>query len=128
MFRYAGGQTVRHGFYWNADKWQVTLVERQGGDLPGEARERYARVPVLAMLLVAPIMGALYVIFLPLIGFAMVFDYLARRAWRAVRAGAWGVLAAVAPHWRPGEAYLAERNRKKKKEEAQKIEADKKER
>jgi hypothetical protein len=77
MFRYAGGQTVRHGFYWNADKWQVTLVERQGGDLPGEARERYARVPVLAMLLVAPIMGALYVIFLPLIGFAMVFDYVA---------------------------------------------------
>lgn len=107
MFRHTGGQTVGHGFYWNAGKWEVTLIERQGGVLPGTATERYARVPVLAMLVLAPIMGALYVFFLPFIGVAMVLDFLARRLWRGLRAGALGLLAAVAPAWRPGEAYLA---------------------
>ncbi len=116
MFRHTGGQTVGHGFYWNADKWEITLIERQGGLLPGAAKERYARVPVLAMLVLAPIMGALYVFFLPFIGVAMVLDFVARRIWRAVRAGALNLLAAVAPEWRPGEAYLAERDKKKKEE------------
>lgn len=114
MFRYTGGQTVRQGFYWNAAKWDVTLIERQGGELPGGTGERFARVPVVAMLLVAPIMGALYVVFLPFIGVAMVLDFVARRAARAVRAGAVALLAAVAPQWRPGEAYLAEREKGKK--------------
>lgn len=115
MFRYAGGDTVRQGFYWNAHKWEVTLIERQGGVLPGEGAERFARVPVLAMLLVAPIMGGLYVVFLPFIGVAMVADYVARRVARAITAGAVTLLAAIAPAWRPGEAYLAERERRRKK-------------
>jgi hypothetical protein len=122
MFRHTGGETVRQGFYWNGAKWDVTLIEPQGGLLPGEANERYARVPVLAMLVLAPIMGALYVFFLPFIGVAMVLDFVARRAGRAVRAGAMSLLAAVAPQWRPGEAYLAEREKGKKKDEAKKEE------
>lgn len=125
MFRHSGGETVRQGFYWSGGKWAVTLIERQGGTLPGETTERYAKVPVFAMLLVAPIMGALYVLFLPCIGVAMVLDYVARRAARAIKAGAVALLASVAPQWRPGEAYLAERKRKKdvKKHEAEKAEA-----
>lgn len=126
MFRHTGGQTVRHGFYWNAAKWEIALIDRQGGLLPGEAHERYARVPVLAMLLVAPIMGALYVFFLPFIGVAMVLDYVARRLWRAARAGALSLLAAVAPAWRPGEAYLAERDKDKKEEAKDESEEGKK--
>ena len=120
MFRYTGGEVVRQGFYWNADKWDVTLIERQGGELPGAASERYARVPVVAMLLVAPIMGALYVVFLPFIGVAMVLDFVARRAARAVKAGSVALLAAVAPQWRPGEAYLAEREKAKQAKRAEK--------
>lgn len=122
MFRHTGGEAVRQGFYWNADKWAVTLIERQGGMLPGETTERYAKVPVFAMLLVAPIMGALYVLFLPCIGVAMVLDYAARRAAHAIKAGSMALLASVAPQWRPGEAYLAERKRRK---DAKKIEAEK---
>lgn len=109
MFRYSGGQMVRHGFYWNARTWAITLVGREGGTLPGDAGDRYARVPAAVMLLIAPVMGAAYVIFLPLIGFAMVLDVAARRAWRAARRGIWTLAATVAPRWRPGEAYLAER-------------------
>ena len=125
MFRHTGGEAVRQGFYWNADKWAVTLIERQGGTLPGETAERYAKVPVFAMLLVAPIMGALYVLFLPCIGVAMVLDFVARRAAHAIKAGSMALLASVAPQWQPGEAYLAERKCKKdaKKHEAEKADA-----
>ncbi len=114
MFRYTGGQTVRHGFYWNFDKWAVTLVERGGGTLPGDGTERYARVPAVVMLGLAPIMGAAYVFFLPLVGFAMVVDFAARRLWRLLGKAVWAVMATVAPSWRPGEAYLAERGQKDK--------------
>lgn len=126
MFRHTGGETVAQGFYWNGDKWQVTLIERQGGTLPGAVNERYARVPVLAMLFVAPIMGALYVFFLPFIGVAMVLDHVARRVARAVTSGAITLLAALAPRWQPGQAYLAEREKKRKKDEAGKAEREKK--
>jgi hypothetical protein len=118
MFRHTGGEIIKHGFYWNPRTWQVTLIERQGGVLPGPATERYARVPVLAMLILAPIMGAAYVMFLPVIGFAMVFDFLGRRAFRGVRSGALTMAAVVSPRWRPGEAYLAKED-KEKEEKAQ---------
>ncbi len=83
-----------------------------GGTLPGDGTERYARVPAVVMLVLAPMMGAAYVIFLPLVGFAMVVDFAARRLWRLMGKAVWAMMAAVAPSWRPGEAYLAERGQK----------------
>ena len=127
MFRHTGGEITKHGFYWNPRTWQVTLIERQGGALPGPATERYARVPVVAMLAVAPIMGAAYVMFLPVIGFAMVLDFLGRRAFRGVRSGAVTMAAVVSPRWRPGEAYLAKEDKEKgdKSEDGKKDETEK---
>ena len=113
MFRHTGGELTKHGFYWNPRTWQVTLIERQGGVLPGPATERYARVPVLGMLVLAPIMGAAYVMFLPVIGFAMVLDFLGRRAFRAAKSGTVAMASVVSPRWRPGEAYLAKEEKDK---------------
>jgi len=107
MFKYNGGHTAKSGFYWNTRTWAITMLERQGGVLPGGAEDRYVRIPVLAMLIVAPFMGAAYVMFLPFIGIAMVADFVARRLGRGVKAGALAMAAAVSPQWRPGEAYLA---------------------
>ncbi len=113
MFRHTGSELTKHGFYWNPRTWQVTLIERQGGVLPGPATERYARVPVLGMLVLAPIMGAAYVMFLPVIGFAMVLDFLGRRAFRAAKSGTVAMASVVSPSWRPGEAYLAKEEKDK---------------
>ena len=107
MSKYHGGQTAKSGFYWNTRTWAITMIERQGGVLPGDGHDRYTRIPVVAMLLVAPFMGAAYVLFLPFIGIAMVVDFVARRVGRGVKAGALAMTAAVSPQWRPGEAYLA---------------------
>ena len=105
--RREGGMAAKGGFYWDLGNWEMVTVPKEGGILPGGAERRFHQVPVLALLLVGPLMGALYVFFLPFIGFAMVLSYLARKGAAAVKAGASGVAATVSPEWRPGEAYLA---------------------
>jgi hypothetical protein len=75
MTRYHGNETVKGGIYWNPARWQVVAVADEGGELPGEANARYVRIPLLMMLLLGPLMGGLYVMFLPFIGFAMVIGY-----------------------------------------------------
>jgi hypothetical protein len=107
MMTREGGMAVKTGFYWNLGTWQLLTVPKEGGLLPGRTEDRYLRLPVLLMLLVAPLMGALYVIFLPFIGFAMLAGFLARTSAAAVKAGFMGVMSTISPQWRPGEAYLA---------------------
>ena len=83
------------------------MVPRQGGMLPGDANEKYLKVPVVALLVIAPLMGAVYAMFLPFIGFALLFTFLGKKAVAATRSGAVHVAATMSPSWRPGEAYLA---------------------
>jgi hypothetical protein len=73
-----GGDTVKAGFYWRTQRWEIVPVEGEGAVLPGDGGERYYRIPTLGMLVAAPLMGALFVVFLPFIGFAIV----ARQLWQ----------------------------------------------
>jgi len=58
-------------------------------------------------------MGALYVVFLPFAGFALVAGH-ALRALKTLATDAFmHVAVAVSPRWAPGEAYLANRKRAK---------------
>lgn len=77
--RYAGGEQVKAGFYWNLREWEAQIVPAAGGPLKGDVEARYLRVPLLMLLFVAPLMGAAYAMFLPFIGFAMVAMYLVGR-------------------------------------------------
>src|SRR5512133_2169510 len=107
MTKRIGGTAAKSGFYWNLGKWEMTMVPKQGGLLPGDTGDKYLKVPVLGLLVLAPIMGAVYAMFLPFIGFALVFSYLGKKAFAATRVGVSGVAATMGPDWRPGEAYLA---------------------
>ena len=113
-----GGTAAKNGFYWNLRKWEMTLVPRQGGILPGDASDSYLKVPVVALLVMAPLMGAAYAMFLPFIGFAMLFTFLGKKALAMGRSGAVDVAATMTPNWRPGEAYLAS-GRKQKQPDAE---------
>ena len=77
------------------------------GRLPGDSTERYLKVPVLALLVIAPLMGAVYAMFLPFIGFAMLFTFLGKKALAIGRSGAADMAATMTQDFRPGEAYLA---------------------
>ena len=111
MTKRMGGTAAKSGFYWNLGKWEMTVVPKQGGTLPGGIADKYIKVPILALLVLAPLMGAVYAMFLPFIGFAMLFGFLAKKAYAATRFGASGVAATMGPSWRPGEAYLAGRKK-----------------
>jgi hypothetical protein len=107
MTKRIGGTAAKNGFYWNLGKWEMTLVPKQGGMLPGDASDKYLKVPVVALLVMAPLMGAAYAMFLPFIGFAMLFTFLGKKALAMGRSEAVGVAATMTSNWRPGEAYLA---------------------
>jgi len=79
MLNYKGGDTVKAGFYWNPKEWEATIVPREGGPLPGSEGVRYYRTPLLALLILAPTMGAVFAIFLPFIGLAMLGAFLTGR-------------------------------------------------
>jgi hypothetical protein len=84
MFPYHGGDTVRGGFYLNRRTWAIAVVNREGV-LAGGPEDCYAKIPTLAALIVAPVAGAAFAMFLPFIGIAMVLDLVARKAWRRLR-------------------------------------------
>jgi hypothetical protein len=111
MAKRIGGTAAKSGFYWNLAKWEMTVVPKQGGVLPGGGGDTYLKVPVLGLLVLAPMMGAAYAMFLPFIGFAMLFTFLGKKALAAAGVGAVGVGATMTQDWRPGEAHLAGRTR-----------------
>jgi len=68
----SGGNKVPAGFYFNKRNWEIVTVSgKKGGVLPGTPETEYLKIPAVAMLAAAPVLGAAFVIFLPLIGFAL---------------------------------------------------------
>ena len=80
MTKYTGGDTVKAGFYWNRGAWGAELIPAEGGALPGDGTTRYTRVPWPALLVIAPVMGGAFAMFLPFIGIALLVQF----AWRGV--------------------------------------------
>jgi hypothetical protein len=79
MLKNKSGDTVGFGFYWNTREWNAQIVPKEGGVLEGVPETTFVRLPLLAVLALAPLMGAVYAFFLPFIGIAMVMMYLAGR-------------------------------------------------
>lgn len=110
---YTGGTKVGYGFYWSMAAWDMAMIPAEGGLLPGDTARRYKRIPTFLFLVMAPFMGALYVVFLPVAGFALVLGHAAAGLKRLTMDAFMNVAVAVMPHWAPGEAYLAARKREK---------------
>jgi len=67
MFMTKGGTVVEKGLYWNPmDGQRVALTEE--GILPGDEGRNYLKMSPLGLLVIAPLLGMMYVIFLPLFG------------------------------------------------------------
>ena len=96
MTTYTGTQDVDPGLYVKTGSLRLTSVERRGA-LPGGANEHYRRVPMLVMLLLAPLLGLAFVIFLPFIGFAVMLRLLGEKMWHLVAPAAGRAIAIVTP-------------------------------
>ena len=119
-----GGNKVPGGFYFHKGNWEITVVKGEKGVLPGNEETTWVRIPTIVMLAGAPVMGGLFVVFLPFLGFAMLFNHLGKKAATGLRRAADEVGAAVSPDWQPGMATFA--GKKKAKKEAKGAKEEKK--
>lgn len=106
MRTYTGSQDVEPGLYFNAKQFSVKSIENRG-PLPGTRDHTYRRVPMLAMLAIAPLIALAYVIFLPFIGFAMVTWLLGNKAAQLATRAATDVVRVLRPGWAPSLAFLS---------------------
>jgi hypothetical protein len=88
MKTYRGGTRVAPGFYFDLGKWTLTTISDAPGDLPGGEETRYRRVPAVVLLGLAPVLGAAYVMFLPCLGFALLFGFVGAKGLTVVRKAA----------------------------------------
>jgi hypothetical protein len=103
MARYTGGMKVPGGYYWNARTWGVEVIPAEGGRLKDMEGARYLRVPFLALFVVVPVLGGLFLIALPFVG----LGYLAAGLWRKVTALSHELASTVAPGgFAAGEAHF----------------------
>lgn len=73
------GTKVQGGYYLNRDKLDLIAIGGNDGVLPGDAGQRYYRLPPWAVLLLAPVAGGLFAMAMPLIGVFVVIRHLGRR-------------------------------------------------
>ena len=84
MLNYKGGNQTKGGFYLKKGEWEIVTVEGKNGILPGGNECEYMRVPGLVIVPLAVTLGGAFVIFLPFIGFAMLFTMIATKAGKGV--------------------------------------------
>ena len=82
MFRtYRGGEGVPGGKYWNLYSGDYVVLGEEGGVLP-VVEGGYVRVHPVLMLVLGPLMGLGYVMFLPIAVPVLVAQFAARRMQR----------------------------------------------
>jgi len=117
MAKYTNGMQVGGGYYWNARNWEVEVIPNEGGKLKGGADARYVKVPFPALFLIVPVLGALFLMFLPFIGFALFAYAIAKKIASSVTKGATELAATVQPgNFAAGSAYFTGKPEEEKKE------------
>lgn len=106
MKHYRGSEKVEPGLYFNARQLSFKSIDDEG-PLPGGRDDVYRRVPTLALLVVGPLLGLVYVIFLPFIGFAMVAWLLGVKASHVAGGVARAAVRVLTPGWEPSMAFLS---------------------
>ena len=104
-----GGHTVKAGTYWNLANGSRVQMEQEGA-LPGDGQTRYIKAHVAVMLMAAPVIGLIFAVILPFIGIAMTLNLVGKKLVESATAAAAGSMSFG---WRPVEAYLAGKKRKK---------------
>jgi hypothetical protein len=100
----AAGSKVSTGYYFNINRWELTFVKPDLA-LPTGA-DSFLKLPMVAVLAAAPVLGLLMVMFLPFIGIALTVGLVAKKVTASVQHAFYGVAALVQPPMATGAAYL----------------------
>lgn len=106
MVRYKGGEKVVPGIYLNRKTGEIVNRMKTGGVLPADRDTEYIKIPAAAMLIFGPLIGLVYVVFLPFIAFGMLLWYGMDRLIHVFTPVHERVMGVAAPTWTPVEAYL----------------------
>ncbi len=107
MAKYESGMKVGGGYYWNTRNWAVEVIPDEGGRLEGGVGARYVKVPFPVLFVIVPTLGALFLMFLPLIGFALFAYAIAKKLAALVKGSTTELAATVQPGgFAPGSAYF----------------------
>ncbi|GAO03736.1 hypothetical protein [Anaeromyxobacter sp. PSR-1] len=102
---FKGGSAVQSGYYLNLSRWSIEPVAKDGERLP-QGKGEWRRVPVALALVLTPVLGATFLMFMPVIGFVLLAQAIAMRAVRTFRGPAEELAATMSPGWQPGEAHF----------------------
>jgi hypothetical protein len=105
---YESGSAVRSGYYFNTAQWHIEPIASDGAKLPG-GPGGWIRIPTIAALLLVPILGATFLMFLPLIGFVVTLQKITSPLVGAFRTSAADLAVTMSPGWQPGEAHFTGR-------------------
>jgi len=105
MRHYNGNEKVGPGIYFNAKELVFRSLEEEGR-LPGDEDTTWRPVPVVVMLLAGPVLGLLYAMFLPFIGFAMLAAVVLGWVGRQLLPMLDGATRVLRPAWEPALAFL----------------------
>jgi len=102
MTTFESNAAVKSGYYFNPITMNIVPVERDGGRLPNE-NGKWLAIPTVLALALTPVLGALFLMFLPMIGFVLCAEAAGKKI-----AGVFATSAGdlVAPGYAPGMAHL----------------------
>lgn len=106
MDEYRGGERVTQGVYLDLTSLDLFQSPVQGAVLPGDADKKYRQIPAPLALAAAPLLGLVYVVFLPVLGIAGLLAFAMRQIGRAVLPSGAQVGRAALLDWVPGVSYL----------------------
>ncbi|BDG07392.1 hypothetical protein [Anaeromyxobacter paludicola] len=117
MTKLSGGSQVKGGYYWHLNNWALEPVKADGQTLPGSASDEYLKVNTAAALVLAPMLGAAFVLFMPFIGIYLAVNAAVQPVVRIFKRQAGELAATVTPGWQPGEAHFTGKRAETKVEE-----------
>jgi hypothetical protein len=116
MASYTGATKVESGYYWNPRRWEVEVVPPEGARLKGDADEKYVKVPFPLLFVIVPMLGAAFLMFLPLIGFALFAYAMAKKVTGGVKQTATELASTMTPGgFAAGEAHFGGKPGEEKK-------------
>ena len=116
MTKLNAGTPVKRGYYFSMKNWSVNPIEKDGTVLHGEAGEQFIPVPLPVAVMLAPVLGAVFLMFMPFIGFYLVGHRALQPVARMFKKSTTEIAASMSPGLQPGEAHLTGRAGEKKEE------------
>jgi hypothetical protein len=107
MAKYTNGMQVGGGYYFDAKSWKVEVIPTEGGKLPGPGDASYVKVPFPVLFVIVPLLGALFLMFMPMIGFALFAYAIAKKVAGGATQHATELASTVQPgSFAAGSAYF----------------------